>query len=66
MRKQKREMKKQKRQMRINNLKKNGIIKEEPKKIRSPNWIDKNKFKEILAINDRNEFDYKNKIGEFK
>ena len=52
--------------MRINNLKKNGIIKEEPKKIRSPNWIDKNKFKEILAINDRNEFDYKNKIGEFK
>ena len=45
---------------------KNKIIKEEPKEIKSPNWIDKNKFKEILAIIDSNEFDYKNKIGEFK
>ena len=27
---------------------------------------DKNKFKEILAIIDSNEFNYKNKIGEFK
>ena len=27
--------------------------------------VDKNKFKEILAIIDSNEFDYKNKIGEF-
>ena len=47
--------------MRMNNLKKN-IIKEEPK---SPNWIDKNKFKEILAIIDNSEFRYKNKIGGF-
>ena len=39
---------------------------EEPKEIKSPNWIDKNKFKEILAIIDSNEFNYKNKIGEFK
>ena len=45
---------------------KNKIIKEEPKEIKSPNWIDKNKFKEILAIIDSNEFNYKNKIGEFK
>ena len=47
--------------MRINNF-----IKEEPKEIKSPNWIDKNKFKEILAIIDSNKFNYKNKIGEFK
>ena len=47
-------------------MKKNKIIKEEPKEIKSPNWIDKNKFKEILAIIDSNEFNYKNKIGEFK
>ena len=39
---------------------------EEPKEIKSPNWIDKNKFKEILAIIDSNKFNYKNKIGEFK
>ena len=50
--------------MRISNLK--NIIKEEPKEIKSPNWFDKNKFKEILAIIDSNEFNYKNKIGEFK
>ena len=39
---------------------------EEPKEIKSLNWIDKNKFKEILAIIGSNEFDYKNKIDEFK
>ena len=47
-------------------FKKNNIIKEEPKEIKSPNWIDKNKFKEILAIIDSNKFNYRNKIGEFK
>ena len=52
--------------MRINNLTKNNILKEEPKEIKSLNWFDKNKFKEILAIIDNNEFNYKNKIGEFK
>ena len=52
--------------MRINNFKKNNIIKEELKEIKSPNWFDKNKFKEFLAIIDSNEFDYKNKISEFK
>ena len=31
-----------------------------------PNWFDKNKFKNILAIIDSNKFNYKNKIGEFK
>ena len=45
---------------------KKNIIKEEPKEIKSLNWIDKNKFKEILAIIDSNKFRYKNKIGEFK
>ena len=45
---------------------KNKIIKEEPKEIKSSNWFDKNKFKEILAIIDSNKFNYKNKIGEFK
>ena len=55
-------------------FKKNKIVKdanikeliEEPKEIKSPNWIDKNKFKEILAIIDSNKFNYRNKIGEFK
>ena len=55
-------------------FKKNIIVKdanikeliEEPKEIKSPNWFDKNKFKEILAIIDSNKFNYKNKIGEFK
>ena len=47
-------------------FKNNITIKEEPKKIKSRNWIDKKKFKKILAIIDSNEFDYKNKIGEFK
>ena len=52
--------------MRINNLKKNNILKEEPKEIKSLNWFDKNKVKEILAIIDSNELGYKNKIGKFR
>ena len=47
-------------------FKRNDIIKEEPKEIKSPNWIDKNKFAKILAIIDSNEVNYKNKIGECK
>ena len=47
--------------MRINNF-----IKEEPKEIKSPNWIDKNKFEKVLAIIDDNKFNYRNKIDEFK
>ena len=31
-----------------------------------PNWFDKNKFKNILAIIDSKKFGYNNKIGEFK
>ena len=45
---------------------KNKIIKEEPKEIKSPNWLDKNKFKEILTIIDSNKFGHKNKIVELK
>ena len=29
-------------------------------------WSDRNKFKEILAITDSNNFNYSNKIGELK
>ena len=39
---------------------------EEPKEIKSPNWIDKNKFKKMSAIIDSDEFVHKNRIGEFK
>ena len=39
---------------------------EEPKEIKSPNWIDKNKFKNVLTIIDSNKFGYKNRIGELK
>ena len=49
--------------MKMNNLKKNKIIKE---KIKSLNWFNKNKFKKILAIIDSDRFTYKNKISEFK
>ena len=31
-----------------------------------PNWFDKNKFKNILAIIDSNKFNYRHKIGEFR
>ena len=44
----------------------NNIIKGEPKEIKSLNWFDKNKFKEILAIIDSKEFTYRHKIDEFK
>ena len=30
-----------------------------------PNWFDRNKFKNVLAIIDSNKFNCKNKIGEF-
>ena len=56
-------------QFKKNNIVKDANIKElieEPKEIKSPNWIDKNKFKNILAIIDSNKFNYRHKIGEFK
>ena len=62
------ETRNEKREMRNENeqFQNNNIIKEEPKEIKSPNWIDKNKFKEILTIIDNNKFGHKNKIGDFK
>ena len=56
-------------QFQKNNIVKDANIKElieEPKEIKSPNWLDKNKFKEILTIIDSNKFGHKNKIGDFK
>ena len=58
--------------MKIKNFKKNKIVKDsniqklikEPKGIKIPNWIDKNKFKETII--DSNKFGRKNKISEFK
>ena len=47
-------------------FKKKNIVKGEPKEIKSPNWIDKNKFKKMSAIIDSDEFVHKNRIGEFK
>ena len=45
---------------------KDANVKEEPKEINSPNWLDKNKFKEILTFIDSNKFGHKIKIGDFK
>ena len=73
-------LRKENEQLRKNNVVKDVEIKEsieKPKEIKSPeedknttdsypNWFDKNKFKNILAIIDSNKFNYKNKIGEFK
>ena len=39
---------------------------EKPKEIKSPNWLDKNKFKEILTIINSNKFGRKNKIAVSK
>ena len=63
MKKQKLEMRKQKLEMTNKNrqFKKDNILKEEPKEIKSLNWFDKNKFKDILAIIDSNKFNHKNK-----
>ena len=54
--------------------KKNKIVKgtnikkliKEPKEIKSPNWLDKNKLKEILTVIDSNKFGHKNKIGDLQ
>ena len=67
-------------QLRNNNVVKDAEIKEsieKPKEIKSlekdknttdcyPNWFDKNKCKNILAIIDSNTFSYRHKIGKFK
>ena len=80
VRKENEQLRKENEQLRKNNVVKDAKIKEsieKPKEIKSPeedknttdsypNWFDKNKFKNILAIIDSNKFNYKNKIGEFK
>ena len=56
-------------QFQKNNIVKDANIKElieEPKEIKSPNWLNKNKFKEIFTIINSNKFGHKNKIVEFK
>ena len=53
-------------QFQKNNIVKDANIKEKPKEIKSPNWIDKNKFRNILAIIDSNKYNYENKIIKFK
>ena len=62
-------------QLRKKNVVKDAIIKElikiksleEDKNATSfPNWFDKNKFKNILAIINSNTFNYRHKIREFK
>ena len=72
-------LRKENKQLRRNNLAKDATIKESiknPKEIKSPeedknttdyypNWLDRNKFKKLLAIID-SKFNYKNKIGVFK
>ena len=50
----------------IKKIKKKNILKEESKERKSSNWIDKKKFKEILAIIDNNKFSHRNKISQFK
>ena len=74
------QLRKENEQLRKNNVVKDAEIKEsieKPKEIKSPeedknttdsypNWFDKNKFKNILAIIDSNTFNYRHKIGEFK
>ena len=80
LRKENEQLRKENEQLRKNNVVKDAEIKEsieKPKEIKSPeedkntthsypNWFDKNKFKNILAIIDSSKFNYKNKIGEFK
>ena len=66
MRNQKLEITNENEQFKKNNIVKDANIKEEPNEIKIPNRIDKNNSKEILAIIGSNEFNYKNKIGEFK
>ena len=74
------QLRKENEQLRKNNVVKDATIKEpieKPIEIKSPkedknttdnypNWFDRNKFENMLAIIDSNKFNCKNKIGEFK
>ena len=51
-RNEKREITYENEQFKKNNIIKDVNIKEEPKEMKSPNWINKNKFKEILTTID--------------
>ena len=62
---EKREMIDENEQFRKNNIVIKELI-EEPKEMKSPNWLNKSKFEKIVAIIDSNKFNYNNKIGEFK
>ena len=73
-------LRKENEQLRKNNVVKDSEIKEpkeKPKEVKSPeedknttdsypNWFEKNKFKNTLAIIDSNKFNCRYKIGEFK
>ena len=73
-------LRKENEQLRKNNVVKDANINEsiqKPIEIKSleedknttdsyPNWFDKNKFKNILAITDSNKFNYRHKTSEFK
>ena len=80
LRKENEQLRKESEQSRKNNVVKDSEIKEskeKPKETKipeedknttyfSPNWSDKIKFKNILAIIDSNKFNYRHQIGEFK
>ena len=80
LRKENEQLRKENEQLRKNNVVKDATIKEpieKPIEIKSPkedenttdgypNWFDRNKFKQMLAIIDSNKFNYKNKMSEFK
>ena len=76
LREENEQLRKENEQLRKNNVVKDATIRE-PIEIRSFkedknmadnyfNWFDRNNFEQILGIIDRNKFNYKNKIGEFK
>ena len=74
------QLRKENEQLRKNNVVKDAKIEELIEKLKEikspkedknttdyhPNWLDKNKFKKMLAIIDSNKFNYKNKIDKFK
>ena len=73
-------LRKENEQLRKNNIVKDAEIKESiekpieikyPKEDKNktdsyPNWFEKNKFKNTLAIIDSKKFNYRHKIGEFR
>ena len=80
LKKENEQLRKENEQLRKNNVVKDAEIKEsieKPKEIKSPeedknttdsypNWFDKNKFKNILAIIDSNKLNYRHKIVKFR